>query len=342
MTEPAAEAAVAKPKQRLSTAQMLHLMRLEMDRAVRHRYPISCLAIGLDGFRGEEDLPGRRALMPAIFKELKAVTFQNDMRGLGIFTDRYEIAVFPHATPEAMASLAGALMQRARGLKDPTLDGKRSVTLSIGVSHNLHEGPISFEDLIGDAEMGMELARGGGGDRFVQAREVETEAARLREELERQIEDIEKHKESFFGDQDGLQESWGKHLIEKVFAVFRAEPDQSEGVCRLQKAVIDLITEEIRAWRESSTVRAMLEGQRQVEQLERRVKKLTESLGTTEAELKRVASMKAIDLGLSSIYRSVQGLSEEDPYTGQKKEMLKTIFEANLALKSTLAAKPKE
>jgi hypothetical protein len=72
--------------------------------------------------------------------------------------------------------------------------------------------------------------------------------------------------------------------------------------------------------------------------LERRVSKLTESLGLTEAELTRVAKMKNIDLGLSSLYRTIQGLSGDEANAEQKKEMLKNIFEANVALKAQLAA----
>src|SRR4029079_18191876 len=49
--------------------------------------------------------------------------------------------------------------------------------------------------------------------------------------------------------------------------------------------------------------------ERQIDMLERRIQKLTDILGITEEELKRVAAMKGIDLGVSSIYRTVQGLS---------------------------------
>jgi hypothetical protein len=68
------------------------------------------------------------------------------------------------------------------------------------------------------------------------------------------------------------------------------------------------------------------------------VAKLTESLGLTEAELKRVAAMKNIDLGISSIYRNVQGLSGGEAGAEQKKEMLKNVFEANVALRAQLAS----
>jgi uncharacterized Ntn-hydrolase superfamily protein len=47
---------------------------------------------------------------------------------------------------------------------------------------------------------------------------------------------------------------------------------------------------------------------REVENLQRRIEKLTQSLSTTEHRLRQVAAMKNIDDGISSIYREVQGL----------------------------------
>ena len=49
--------------------------------------------------------------------------------------------------------------------------------------------------------------------------------------------------------------------------------------------------------------------------------------------------MKNIDLGVASIYRTVQGLSADDDNAEQKKEMLKNIFDANVALRRAIAPK---
>ncbi len=331
-------AAGTKPRQKLSTAQMLHLMRLEMDRALRHEYAISCMVIGLDGYRDEELRPARMAVMPAVFHQLKEVTFANDVRGLGIWTERFVLAVFPHVTPEKIADLGGQMIERASTVSLPFEDAP-PITLSVGISHNLHPGPMSFETLVEEAEMGNELASGAGGNRYVQARDVETELDRLREELEQQIEDIQDHQEKLFGDQSGEEETWAKNLVQQVVAVFEQEPEQSEGVLRLQKEVIALLKSELQIWRESSTVSRLLESQGQVDLLERRVRKLTDNLGVTEHELKRVASAKNIDLGVSSIYRTVQGLDAGDANAEQKREMLKNIFEANLELQGKTASK---
>lgn len=82
------------------------------------------------------------------------------------------------------------------------------------------------------------------------------------------------------------------------------------------------------------------EHNRQIDLLERRIAKLTKALEMTEAELRRIAAMKSIDLGVASIYRSVQGLSPEEECLALKKELMKQIFTANLDLRHTIERGP--
>jgi len=65
--------------------------------------------------------------------------------------------------------------------------------------------------------------------------------------------------------------------------------------------------------------------------LERRIAKLTSVIGVTEEELARVMAMKAIDPGVASIFKTVQGLRGDDAQAQAKKAMMSTIFEQNLA-----------
>jgi GGDEF domain-containing protein len=333
-----ASASSASAKQRLSTAQMLHLMRLEMDRALRHGYPITALVVGLDGFDEEHHLPWRRALMPAIFRELKTVTFQNDVRGLGVWTERFQLAIFPHVMPDRLLKLAEDLLSRAVSLQVPGVPAESRFTLSAGIAHNQHPGPMSFDTLVEEAETGMGLAQTGGGNRVVQARDVERELDKLRDEVDSQILEIQEFQSKLFADVESKEELWGNQLITKVIELFKREPEKSEGVLRVEKEVIALLKSELAAWRETSTASRMIESQKTIDNLERRVVKLTESLGLTEAELKRVAQMKNIDLGVASIYRTVQGLSADEACAEQKREMLKNVFEANMALRAQLAS----
>lgn len=74
---------------------------------------------------------------------------------------------------------------------------------------------------------------------------------------------------------------------------------------------------------------------REVDMLERRLKKLTDLLAQTEDNLKRVLAAKAGDDGVASIYRTVQGLSPDDGAT--KRELLQEIFLANQDLQKAIA-----
>jgi GGDEF domain-containing protein len=337
MTGPSTQ--VKERPQKLSTAQMLHLMRLETQQALRNGQPVSCMVIGLDGFEGPDALGACRELMPPLFRILKVATFETGVRGLGVFTERLQVAIFPYLAPKRAEVLAGELLERARELSDPRPESGQAVTISIGISHNQHKEATSFETIVEEAERGMEMARSGGGDRFLLARDIESELDQLQDELQEQIREIQEFQDVQLSEQDGLEESWGKKLIEQTLALFENEPEKSGAVLRLQKAVMSLITTEISNWRNSSSVRRMIESHKQVDMLERRVNKLTESLGVTESELKRIAALKNIDLGISSIYRTVQGISDDDSLAEQKKELLKDIFEANLELREELAAK---
>ena len=328
-----------RQKPRLSTAQMLHLMRLEVERALRQRYPISCLMFGLDGFVDSELLLHRKTLMPLLFRELKAVTFERDIRGLGIWTEGFVLAVFPHVAPAALQELAQALLERAQRITAEGLPAGVAVSVSIGISHNLHPGEVSFATLVEDAEGGMGLARTGGGNRVGEWRAVETELDRLKVELEHQIKEISAVQERVFAGQKEEEDLWGRNLVTKVLSLFQGDPDQSEAVLRLEKEVVALLKVELAAWSETSSASKLLESQKQIENLERRITKLTESLSATEGALKQIAAAKNIDLGVASIFRNVQGLTLEDAMFEAKREMLKNIFEANMALRAAITEK---
>jgi hypothetical protein len=68
--------------------------------------------------------------------------------------------------------------------------------------------------------------------------------------------------------------------------------------------------------------------------LERRIAKLVGSLETAEKVLERLAARKDLEVGLPSLYRSVQGLSPEEPDRARKRELLGLIFQANVALRA--------
>ncbi len=312
----------------LSVSQMLQLMRLEVDKAIQRSYPITCLMIGLDGFRRDDDAPIRRQIVPQVFGALKTLTSENGIQGLGLTKEHLVVAVFPHHDPSDVQAMGEALIERVMGIQ---VDDERLVTVSVGVGHNQHPGPVSFEVLLDEAETGLTLANQAGGNKVVQWKDVESELDQLRADIEAQVGQLAAQQKRAEAATETFEEVWGRELIDEIVHAFRHEKDQSPGVVRLTKGVIDIVRQQHQRLLTSSTVQQLTERNSQIDMLERRIQKLTQSLDGTEAELRRVAAMKVVDGGVASMYRDVQGLGD-DPDAGQKKEMLAVIFEANFAL----------
>jgi len=311
---------------------MLQLMRHEVDSAYTHRYPISCLMISMDGFEAAELADLRPQAVGFAYEQLKQVTVEMSIRGMALKKDHLILAVLPHTGPQHALQLGERLVERVRDL---TPEGSREMlTVSVGVGHNQHDKASSFESLIAEADTGLNIARSGGGNRCVQWKDVESELDRLRDELEQQIKEIEERHTTVDEEHDA---AWGRDLISKIRQAFMDEVDQSEAVIRVGKTVVALVRDELERWSESSTAKQLADSANQVDLLERRVRKLTEHLAGTEAELKRVAAMKAVDGGIASLYGDVQGLSDEDEGYESKKAMLTNIFEANLALRDDVS-----
>ena len=318
---------------------MLRLMRLELERAQRFRYPLSCLVIGLDGYDTDEDKELRKALMPSIFKELKVVCVKNDMRGLGTWSPTFQIAVFPHVEPEQTTEIAKALMDRVRKVRLRIGDQERRATISVGIAHNRRAGVVEFGDLLDDADAGLHLAASYGGDRCIQFRQVEGDIGDLKHELIEKAAELRERQKHYFEERASVEDKWGRELLEKVMSAFQQEEDVSETTMRLEQRILEVVGREGDVLRENSNLRALAESQQQIEQLERRITKLTQSLERTEEELVRIAAMKDVDGGVASIYRTVQGLTRGQEGAEAKIEMMRDIFNANLALKNQVASK---
>ena len=97
---------------------------------------------------------------------------------------------------------------------------------------------------------------------------------------------------------------------------------------RLMELVMDVVSSERQA--AESARRALHD--REVDNLQRRIKKLNDSLVSTEQRLQQVAAMKQVDGGISSVYREVQGVGGADEQADKKKELMAGIFQANLKL----------
>jgi hypothetical protein len=81
------------------------------------------------------------------------------------------------------------------------------------------------------------------------------------------------------------------------------------------------------------------EHDRQIDVLERRLAKLNHALEVSEAALRELAARKGLDDGLASIYRTVQGLPDDEPGAARKRLLLEAIFRANAELRELRAGR---
>ena len=70
----------------------------------------------------------------------------------------------------------------------------------------------------------------------------------------------------------------------------------------------------------------------ELDRLRRRITKLTQRLDDAEDRLRRASVRTTVDEGIASAFRTVQGVSEDDLHYELKKEMMRDILNANLAL----------
>ena len=206
------------------------------------------------------------------------------------------------------------------------------LTLSLGASHNLlAETSSSFEGLVEKAGRALSAAREANGDRYVMWREAESEIAALRDEFAAQQATFQQEAALLreeASEVGGLQQAALVDRIQQIFAKVPRTPDLEQ----VEKEVIAFAVEELYEGRKKALEAQMAEHARLVDQLERRVAKLTALLGVTEEQLQQVLSMKTIDEGVASIYRTVQGLAPDAAQKEQKRAMMTIIFNENLAI----------
>jgi GGDEF domain-containing protein len=334
MTQTTSPRAQAPAASRLSIAQMLGVMRVEFHRARAQRQPLCCLMVAVDGLAGMQEKGGwvhKQTAMRAAYELLKTVARERECFGMSLLSGDRIMAVFPATPPGRFSEFGNLLVERARTSPVNTGSEMLPLTLSLGASHNLlAETSSSFEGLVEKAGKALSAAREANGDRYVMWREAEAEIAGLRE-------DIAAQRESFRVERAVLQEEASEvggmqqaALIDRIQAIF-AKATRTPEIEMLEKEIIALAVEELYEGRKKAVAAQMAEHARQVDKLERRIAKLTSLLGITEEELQRVLSMKVVDEGVASIYRTVQGLALDAAQAEQKRAMMAVIFRENLA-----------
>ena len=340
-----------------SPSEIQRLMRIEYDRAQRYGYPMVLMLVEVDRIEYLHDLYGyesKEEILHAVIGQLRGLTRESDF--LGCMRDERILAAFPHTPERAAGQIAGRLLQGSRKLIFESGGRRIRVTLSIGIAISDPDRVQPFDEFYDEAHDALLFAIRAGGDRYVRREpathlieslrtELEEEAEALREEHERDQDLAEPEAQAVSTEAQAdatavpvppivdVPDEEANTRVRELFDTLERRPQE---VQRLEHDVIDLVQELLARARSSATDRAMQDHQSHVDVLERRIGKLKEVLDQTEADLRAVAAAKEVDPGIASIYRSVQGLPEEEQDYERKKEMLTILFEANKDLRKDI------
>jgi hypothetical protein len=122
-------------------------------------------------------------------------------------------------------------------------------------------------------------------------------------------------------DEEALARALGEDLEE----LLHAAPSTRE-------TALERVVARERARRDGAIQQALAVERGKADLLERRVAKMRGELATMERAMAELERRAAIDGGVASIYKDVQGLSEAEPERDVKKALMQQIFEANVAL----------
>jgi diguanylate cyclase (GGDEF)-like protein len=315
--------------------QIQRLMRIEFDRAQRYSYPVVFLLISVDRLRQLQDLYGfqvKETILGSLTELLKQATRASDF--LGCTVDDRLLVLVPHTPPEGASTMARRVLEGARKMSFDA-DGRAvRVTVSIGGAHNQRHGELSFETLLEVAEGGLAVASAGGGDRFVHSELYEFFEKKRQARAQAAPAPAPPPLPTRAAPMDeGLTAIAGRLLGDKIRELFGLTDQDRDLLLQIEQQVMAEALREMKNELISKVSSDEGEYQRQIDLLERRVSKLTNSLGMTEAELQRVLRSKNLDAGVSSIYKSVQGLSGDEVQGELKKALMEKIFEANVELR---------
>ncbi|HHI67777.1 MAG TPA: hypothetical protein ENJ97_00465 [Planctomycetes bacterium] len=168
------------------------------------------------------------------------------------------------------------------------------------------------------------------------------EAERMRKELEAQVDTLrlrlKETEASLHKERQRIKETVEAQalleeakLAEAIRTLFRTWEGR-EDLALLREEVVGLVSAHVVQEKNKALAAAMEERDEEAQRLRRRVAKLASSLEKAEEALRNYARNGQIDEGISSVFRTIQGLSPVDPEYKRKKEVLKDIFLSNLKL----------
>ena len=323
-----------------SPEQIQRLMRIEFDRAQRYRYPIVFILVAVDRLSQLQDLYGyevKAQILQSLTGLMKHATRTSD--SLGCLIDDKLLMIVPHTPADGAVVLAKRLQEGARALVFEADDREVRITVSLGGAHNQRRGDYDFKTMLEVAEGGLQVALASGGDRYVHSdlydffqKKHEREAAEARAS-QPAVTQAPLPAPSPAPGGVVLDDQVSRVLEAKIQQLLGLGPDDAEILAKIQQTVIAEAIREMRGQVEQEITGSAEEHRREVDLLERRIAKLTNTLGLTEEELQRVLRTKSVDPGVASRFQSVQGLSGSEVQAELKRELMAKIFEANLELR---------
>ena len=224
-------------------------------------------------------------------------------------------------------SRVGALLEKAvnRALIERTLESDRGEALSLSSTAREQFARLSQLEMTGAVAPVEREA--------LEEVPLHERASSTLDRLKRELEDrrkvvADREKQLTDGDLDKAEENRLGNQMRELFATHAGVDDRL-----LEREVLGLVFGELRTSRRRARLARLEEHQREIGVLERRVSKLSVLLGETEDALRKVRASKHTDEGLSSIYDEVQGLGDDDDQYEQKSDLMRSLFEANLALR---------
>jgi len=158
---------------------------------------------------------------------------------------------------------------------------------------------------------------------------AEGELERLKSELARRRRALERQEQELGSDSRTAKV---EAQIRRLFANWGGGVGDNS---QLEQQIIDLALKEMGQEHRQVQVVRLQQHREEIDRLERRIGKLSGLLGQTEEELARmVDGGMVLDQGVASIYRNVQGLKAGDGAYVKKADLMREIFEANVAFRS--------
>lgn len=166
-----------------------------------------------------------------------------------------------------------------------------------------------------------------------QVERAEEEIDGLRRELSQQQQALQLRLEQSGLDVAARYEGENAAIVRKVAEVVQSLAQGGPAATSsVEQRLVELVMDIVSGERKSADEARQALRDREVDNLQRRIKKLNDTLAVTEQRLQHVAALKAVEGGISSIYREVQGIAGGDAMAAKKKELMANIFQANLEL----------